>query len=245
MSEINLTKNIISSDIITLSNTVASIEETKTSINPHIARIINAANKYFREYNEEDDNEEEDDMEGLDRFVYTTSSTNIFSIKNKGDVILKKIIIEKFESEQSEEEEYIISLILESPNIYRCRNYNTLSRSGVLEKNLYSVLTKLLNKFQTITKCSECLDLNLTSDDICLDCSLRIFLNYSMVECAICMESTCSYITLPCDHKFHAICFSKVKCCYYQGEHGQKCPLCRALIITEKEYSNTIFRKIS
>ena len=114
---------------------------------------------------------------------------------------------------------------------------------------MYGALEQLLNEFKQVCICPECLDLNVEPVDnpgICLNCSIRIALNYHSVECAICQENTCNYITLPCYHRFHLVCFAKVAE-DYSLKHNcwyQKCPLCRAMLAYTIQESNVVFKII-
>lgn len=240
-------------------------KSTLPNRNPAILRIVKSAVKHFKKYDEEhqyeiSDDDIEDDVQNRYVYIFEPSQNDIFSIKNKNNIIIKCIKFDRFIDEEmhcgdencnNHPRQYNITMEFETPN-YKYRkfhNKNCIEKSRVLEKNLFHALKQVFHRFNNVIRCSECLDINVDPVDdtgICLDCSLKFIIDQPKIECSICQETTVNYITLPCTHSFHSVCFSKVPSGHCWNPHAsfQKCPLCRARIATEISEGSASFRII-
>lgn len=171
--------------------------------------------------------------------------SDIFKVTNTHGILLHGIKIRNFDK-------YDIELILENSLSSYHNHYEDqcLQICNVSEKNLVPALEKLFIDFKKVRKCPQCFEINENPSDqsrICVNCCIKSALGFEEIKCAICLENTCNYVTLPCTHKFHAIGFSKISGEYrrYERSHEccRKCPLCRVNIIIHKDGCNVSFVK--
>jgi hypothetical protein len=216
-------------------------------VNPVIKNIIDTALQYFQNYEETHkykSDDDEDEGPGSNIYVHRMPYTHVLDIKNKNGIKLRSIKIENFDM-------YSIELRMQNP-YYMLEAYHSsdhiLHEYKLTKEQLPEVLQKMLGDFQKIKKCSQCLDLNFnpTENDICVNCCFRIALEYPKIQCAICLEETHSYITLPCGHQFHGPCFTDITSNYIHkiNQSVRKCPLCRVLVSVERDHHDVSFRKI-
>lgn len=118
------------------------------------------------------------------------------------------------EDDESDDELEEIGLKSRQPN--QKREYSTEN------ENLSVCLNGAFNHFfEKMKICVLCSEIHDDISETCNNCSIiKAFSKIELKECAICLETTKIYCTLPCNHNFHSRCVSQLK-------NPLKCPLCR------------------
>lgn len=217
-----------------------------------IETIIKASDEYFKNYDEDHKFEDLDDCDGSEPYAYkyNFSSSGIFKIQNKYGTILDELEIHKYSPEYDEDiDKYSVELSFKTPNKRYRHSSICLYETHLDKEQLPEALKKIFTDFQKIKKCNNCLDLILKpvdGSDICVECCVRELLGNKKINCAICMEDTSFYVTLPCEHTFHYDCFSNIEHKYQSdiGKCCQECPLCRIKIISEGSGPDLILKKL-
>jgi len=212
--------------------------------NPFVNVIVQQTLDYFKNFKEEHKFDDEDYYP--ETFEYDPPTDNLFSIQSRNNIKLTRIKIE------NHIKHYNIEFITESPCCALLERYHHeigVSEYGVKPHQLHDAIEKLFKNFRRIKICSLCFNLNLTptdDSDVCMECAIKTLLDYPKIQCSICLEDTNNFITLPCDHKFHGSCFTKIKSEYNQKikESIRKCPLCRIKLYVSHKDHITSFVKV-
>jgi hypothetical protein len=227
---------------------MSEISKPQTSedkkINPFVNIVVQQILDYFKNFKEDHKFDEEDYYP--ETFEYDPPTENLFAIQSRNNIKLTRIKIE------NHIKHYNIEFITESPCHALLERYHHeigVSEYGVKPHQLYDAIEKLFKNFRRIKICSLCFNLNLTptdDSDVCMECAIKTLLDYPKIQCSICLEETNNFITLPCDHKFHASCFTKIKCEYNKKirEVIRKCPLCRIKLYVSHKDHITSFVKV-